>query len=135
MTYQVTIVIVAVLALIAFALWLAVKYALSRSEVVIEEPEVTPVDTHLARTLIVHTTDSQTVKGVELPPSAPDSLSLRDAFYVAPGGQETSLSGIVHIPAAKVAFSQEIGLVDNVVKGAQNGSRTPAKALSASEGS
>lgn len=62
-----------------------------------------------ARTVIVNTRrpDDQTIRGVLVAQHA-DRLTLRDVVYLH-GSAERAVDGIVHVPAANVAFVQEIG--------------------------
>ncbi len=60
------------------------------------------------RTLVVHTRrpDDQTLRGV-LHGQYADRLTLRDAVYVHPSGEQPA-GGLVHVPLANVSWVQEI---------------------------
>lgn len=60
------------------------------------------------QTVRVHTTDDLTIHAVVVARHA-DQIILDQAVYVA-GAQETvKVDGLVHIPAAKIAFVQALG--------------------------
>jgi hypothetical protein len=57
-------------------------------------------------TIVVHTRDQRSLRGTVV--RAPGHLALEDAVYLQ-GGTEQPVGGTVRIPAANVAWVQELG--------------------------
>lgn len=61
----------------------------------------------LKKTVVVHTKDERTIRGV-LHGEYADRWTLRDATVIAGGGREQPLGGVQHVPVKNIAFAQEI---------------------------
>jgi hypothetical protein len=59
-----------------------------------------------ARTMVVHTRDDKTIRGV-LHAQHADRWTIRDAVLVTPMGEQPA-GGLQHIPVANISFAQQI---------------------------
>jgi hypothetical protein len=59
------------------------------------------------RTLIVHTKDDQSLKGV-LRYEHGHRYTLANAVYIRPDGREQPVDGLIHILTSNLAFCQEV---------------------------
>lgn len=106
MSTQVTILLSVAIIAACYLAWLRADSEIKRQygrEVRQEAQDATLV----AKTVIIHTRDDQSLKGCMIGDHA-DRVSLHAASYLTPGGGETGLQGTVHVPRANIAFLQEI---------------------------